>query len=478
VRRAIAAAGIALALAAVTTPVAHAGDAPQPLLSAEAEAYAMRVEYDLPVPAGSGTVAHVDATAQRSASVESGHGLAAAPTQFDAVVGGKFADPAGSGHAVNHVPQVECNSPSDDPTHVFRFPTDTSSQEASSPATSYAYASCGAGPSVELRAHVGDPTAAAAKDPSAAVAPAAAESSGASIRPDKGVLNAEAASTAQGLALAGGLITIGSVSAYGASATAGTPGTASSTANVAISDIRAGGVAFSLTFTGVGPAESVTVAVAGKSVPLGDAAGQAVLAAANQALAATGCSMTVTSDPARYPEGFLFSRPQPDLGVKDDGSLAASYRGGLLVVCDVPDNPVATATKFSPERFQALIGFVYTSVAAQPGTDIGGFGLGDLGGTPGATALPAAVTPTQHALGLGPSATVVPVGGAPAAASPAAATASTAAPPSIITSFLRPLPAGARWTLLVSCLALWAWLTHLGIARLLGIGARDEDSQP
>jgi hypothetical protein len=306
------------------------------------------------------------------------------------------------------------------------------------------------------------------------VSPATAESSGAEIAPDRGVLRAAAASTAQGISLAGGAITIGSVSATGVSATDGTPGSASSEADVLISDIDVAGSHFSLGFTGSAADEAVTLTVGGQSVPIGDSAARTVVDGANQALAALGCTMTVVSDPAAYPQGFLFARPQPDIGVADDGSLAASYRGGLLIVCNVPDNPVAQATKFYPERFQALIGFVYTSVAAK--ADIGGFGIGDTGGLAGGPTLDgAAVVPTQAALGLGNSQAPVALPGTSATAA-SASRGVAAEPASFITSILKPLPPGARWALLLSCLALWAWLTHLALTRLVGIGAKDEDA--
>jgi hypothetical protein len=303
------------------------------------------------------------------------------------------------------------------------------------------------------------------------VSPAAAEASGASIEPDKRVLRASASSTANGIALAGGAITIGSVQASGASATAGTPGSGASEADVVISGITIAGTTFSLSFTGSGANEAVTLGIAGQELPIGDSAAKAVMTAANAALASTGCTIAVVSDPAKYPQGFLFSRPQPDIGVKDDGSLAASYRGGLLVVCDVPDNPVAQATKFSPERFQALLGFVYTSVAANG--DVGGFGIGDTGGDgSGGIGLGGAVVPTESTLGIG--AGTAPVG-LPAPVQLAATTARTlGTPDSLLTRVLKPLSPGERWALLVTCLALWAWLTHLGLTRLLGIGPKAE----
>lgn len=459
---------------AAAAPAAPADDPPpsDALLSATADAYALRVEYDLPVPAGTGTVGHVTATAQRSASVETSHGLAAAPSELDPVVGGKYADPQGSGHPVNKLPQVECHHPAENPTNVFRFPTGTNADTAGVPATSYAYASCSSGPAVDVRAHVGDPTAPA---PSEGEGAALVASKG-SIHPDHGVLTAAARSSASGIALGGGLVRIGSVTAAGESVTGGTPGTARSVADVLLSDIQVGGVTFSLAFTG----STVTVTSGAVSVPLEDAAGQAVIAAANAALTPSGCTLTVGNDPAAYPQGFLFARPQPDLGVRDDGSLAASYRGGMLVVCDIPDNPVAQATQFSPERFQALIGFVYTSVAA--GADVGGFGLADLGGQGGA---PAALDGDALVAGAPAASAFVPDGaaaglgsqeqggrGATGGAGPAEDVTS------VLTSFFAPLPAGARWALALASIVLWAWLTHLAATRLLGIGARDEGAVP
>jgi hypothetical protein len=467
---------VVLVVAVAVVPTAGAASASRvddppasgALLSATADAYAMRVEYDLPVPAGTGTVGHVSATAQRSPSVETSHGLAAAPSELDPVVGGKYADPQGSGHPVNKLPQVECHHPAENPTSIFRFPTGTNEQTAGVPATSYAYANCTSGPAVDVRAHVGDPSAPTPTDGEGA----AIVASKGSIHPDHGVLTAVASSSASGITLGGGVVRIGSVSASGESVTAGTPGTARSVADVLLSDIQVAGLTFSLAFT----ESTVTLSSGGASVPIDDAAAQAVITAANAALAPSGCTLTVGKDPADYPQGFLFARPQPDLGVRDDGSLAASYRGGLLVVCDIPDNPVAQATQFSPERFQALVGFVYTSVAA--GDDVGGFGLADLGGQGGSAA---ALAGDAFAAGATPAPAFVP-GGATGELAPQATSApggtgdarSAEDVTSVFTSFFEPLPAGARWALALASIVLWAWLTHLALTRLLGIGARDE----
>ena len=464
-------------LLAVVPVVARADDAPTKdagsLLAAVAEAYALRVEYDLPVPAGTGTVAHVTASASRSGSGELAHGLAAAPTAFEPVVGGKYADPQSTGHPVNKVPNAECNYPSDKPSNVFRFPTDTNADTAGVAATSFAAATCGAGPSVDLRARDVDPS-----DPTMATASSAeGVASEASIRPDRGVLSAGAFSHAQGVSLAGGQIRIGSITATGGSKTSGTPGSAATVATVEINDIEIAGVRFSLAFTGSGAGESVTGTVAGTPVPIAAAAAQEVIDAANVALKATGgCELTVVSDPSRYPQGFLFGRPEPQLGVHGDGSLAASFRGGLLVLCDVPDNPVAQATKFSPERFQALVGFVFTSVAATD--DVGGFGIGDLASAPLGGLLPlVGLTPATPSA-LHPP---MPAFAAPGPASIALPNATDVASPgsgpstSTFTSLLPPLSPSTRWIVAALCLLVWAALTHLGLTRLLTIGGVRDD---
>ncbi|MBV8691987.1 MAG: hypothetical protein JOY57_10040, partial [Actinobacteria bacterium] len=97
-RLAAAAASVAL----LVLPVALMGPAradgpaavgPDGVISGQAESYAMRVEYDLPLPAGSGTIAHVSGEARRSKAGENAKGIAAAPTEMDAVVGGKYIDP-------------------------------------------------------------------------------------------------------------------------------------------------------------------------------------------------------------------------------------------------------------------------------------------------------------------------------------------------------------------------------------------------
>src|SRR5205823_2085924 len=151
-------------------------------------------------------------------------------------------------------------------------------------------------------------------------------------------------------------------------------------------DIDAGGDSFSLASTISGGNSAVILTTGSSAVPIDSSAAQQTLTAANAALKPAGCTLTPLLTPDHYPQGFLFSRPEPELGVKPDGSLAASSRGGLLVVCDVPKNPASDATQFSPERLQALFGFVYTSTIAHP--DVGGFGIGDTAGPPGLPGIP------------------------------------------------------------------------------------------
>jgi hypothetical protein len=443
-------------------------------LSATAESYAYRVEYDLPLPAGTGTVAHVNATIARSPSGESAHGTAAAPTEFDAVVAGKYIDPTGTGHPQRRLPQAECAYPGKLLDRRFAFPTDTQAETAGLPATSYAIANCQAGPQAQLRVRngpVGDPYASMVPAPSGMIT-SDAVSSDALARPDKDVLVATSQSRAQGLAVAGGVLHIGSVVASGASQTAGAARTGHSTASVSVSDIDAGGVKFSLESSQTDGTSHVDLTAGGVTVPLASSQGQTVLSAANAALQPVGCGMSVLASPAHYPQGFLFSRPEPETGVKPDGSLAASYHGGLVIVCDVPNNPAAQATQFSPERVQILVGFVYTSAAAH--APVGGFNLGDIAGGP-----------TDNTSSRLPGQTITPAILRQSATSPDAVAAPGLAgagvTPPAVAPVARSLPhlrasAGpfgmdptARWILAAVCLVVWGILTHLGISRLLAV---------
>jgi hypothetical protein len=298
-----------------------------------------------------------------------------------------------------------------------------------------------------------------------------AASSDALARPNHDVLETDATSRASGVSLAGGALHIGSVVASGASSTTGSKGGGKSRAAVTINDVSVGGTTFSISSVDSGDgAQKVELTSGGQTLPADSTPAKAVVAAANQGLKPVGCSMSVLSDPSRYPQGFVFARPDPEVGVRKDGTLAASYRGGLLLVCEVPDNPAAQATKFSPERFQVLVGFVYTSAAANPAA--GGFGLGDLAGgvgrplslgSPGIGLAPAPGQPAGLAVPSGSPA----LGGTAAAGSstPPPATAARPRPKPIAAVGPLGMGTGTRVLLGLVCVVAWGWLTHVGASR-------------
>src|SRR6202008_3703775 len=83
------------ALGTVLVPFAPGvgADEPTSVASAEVQSYAIRVEYDIPLPVSPGPIPHVVGDVRRSGAGENAKGLAAAPTAFDAVVGGAYYDP-------------------------------------------------------------------------------------------------------------------------------------------------------------------------------------------------------------------------------------------------------------------------------------------------------------------------------------------------------------------------------------------------
>ena len=442
-----------------------AASGPPGTIAATAEAFAYRIEYDIPLPVGTGTVGHVNATVSRAPSGESAHGIAAAPTEFDVVVGGKYIDPTGSGHPQRTLPQAECYYPGALLNTRFVFPTDTQKETAGLPPTSYAVANCGAGPTSELHAHNGPVSDPGAANPGVV---ADAASSDAQARPDHDVLEATASSNASGIALAGGALRIGGVVASGTSSTTGKAGDGHTKASISINDIQAGGTDFSLSSVDTGTGSKVELTTGGQTSGIDSAQAKSTVASANQGLAPTGCRLSVLTDPDRYPQGFVFSRPEPAVGVHKDGTLAASYRGGLLIVCDAPDNPVADATKFSPQRIQMLVGFVYTSAAANPAA--GGFGLGDLAGGPVAPLVSrssGAGSPLASAQAAGlpvPNASPAATGTGPAAPS-VGPRATRARPKSIAAIGPIGMSTLTRVLLALVCITGWAWLTHLGASR-------------
>jgi hypothetical protein len=479
--------GVAAAMAAMALPAALASGparaeapssgGPAGITDAQVESYAMRLEYDIPLPVGTGTVAHVSGDARRSSGGENAKGVAASPSELDAVVGGKYIDPQGTGHPVRRLPQSECFYPGSLVDTHFAFPTDTQGETTSGPPVGYSTARCSAGPQVEL--HGNAQSSDAKGGPLAVASPAMTAgtvSSDAYAYPSKGTLIADTASRSSGISVLGGVMTIGSVQATGRSTTNGAPKGGATRADIAVSDINAGGVRFSLSSASVNGEERIEVTAAGQTVPVSSAAGKALIDAANAAIKPQGCTMTPLTTPDSYPQGFLFSRPNPEIGVRPDGTLAASYRGGLLVVCDMPKTLTDNFGGFSPQRAQMLFGFAYTSTAASTTNDTGGFNLGDLGGGAvlggGGPVLSTSPSGVLGRTSASPSFSVpAPVAGGgetPAAAPSSPPTTIAPSIPHRLAAIRFPRMDGRlRWVLGLIGLVGWALLTHLGARRFL-----------
>jgi hypothetical protein len=448
---------LAMGVAALPFAPGVGADEPTVLASAEVESFALRVEYDIPLPVSPGTIPHVVGDVRSSGAGENAHGLAAAPTHFDAVVGGTYFDPGKDDESVmpcamadrsacNFPPQAECFYPGDLLDTDFRFPTETRESLSALPSTSYATARCSAGPEIELHA-VG-----AGDGPAASVASAAAH---ADARPVEGVMQGSTSARAKGINLAGGAITVASIETSGHSEVTGKPGGQRTEAKVALTDINAGGTRFSIA--------NDQLLIAGSAIPVDSSAAQSFIDSVNDGLAPSRCTLALGTNPARYPQGFLLSRKEPRIGVAEDGSYAASMKGGLIVLCDLPDE-LGTGTDFKPQRLQAVLGFAYTSAAADD--EPGGFGIGNLAdvGVLGETsAAPSTGVPPLP--DLAPLAAPLDAAAAPPA-DPAQLTTRRAAvdlPPPLGDFDMDP---ATRWLLALVSVITWAALTHAGIRRL------------
>lgn len=463
-----AAALAALAIPATLSPhparADATGDAPSGVLSGQVDSFAMRVEYDIPLPVGTGTVAHVGGEIRSSQAGENAHGIAGAPTEMDAVVSGKYIDPQGTGKPQRRLPQSECFYPGSLLDTHFYFPTETQAETQGVPPTGSAASQCSAGPQIDLRSRVQSTD--VPGGPASALAPVVTVGSAASnalARPVKGVLDAATESAASDISVLGGVVKIGSIVASGHSSTDGNAGGAQSRADIKVSDIDAGGVHFSLASSTINGKEVVDLVVAGQTVDVDSSAAKTVIDAANAAIGPQGCTITPLTSPNSYPQGYLFSRPQPDIGVKADGTSASSYRGGLLIVCDPPRALTDNFGGFSPQRAQMLVGFAYTSTTAR--AEVGGFSLGDLGGvlvgTPGTPFISGTGSLPDTGLGGLPAT-------APAATGAPAGPAARSAPPRPLAA-IGPVPLSGGVRLLLGLLGLvgWAMLTNMGARRFL-----------
>jgi hypothetical protein len=371
------------------------------------------------------------------------------------VVGGTYFDPGKDDESVmpcsmadrsacNFPPQTECFYPGDLLDTDFRFPTETRESLDGVPPTSYATARCGAGPEVELHAvGVGD-------GPAATVAAAAAD---AHARPDDNVMKGSTSSRAEGVSLAGGAVTVATIEASGHSEVTGKPGGQRTEAHVALTDVVAGGTRFSLV--------NDKVVVGGQEMAVDSAAAQSFFDSLNAGLAPSRCTIALGTEPAKYPQGFLLSRKEPRIGTADDGTYAASMRGGLIVLCDLPDE-LGTGTDFKPQRLQAVLGFAFTAASAT--AEPGGFGIGDLAGPSGDIRTPsgADVAGVEVAAPATPSLDPAPIVPAtPQALRPARA---ARAVPTPLGDF--DMDPATRWLLGLASVVVWAALTHAGASRL------------
>ena len=440
------------------------------VLSAEAEAYALRVEYDIPLPLGPGTIPHVVGEVRRSQAGENAKGIAGAPTHFDAVVGGTYYDPDKENKGEENLPpQTECFYPGNLLDTHFAFPSDTKPDGSTKPIppTSFASARCAAGPEVELRAvgqglgTPGSPT-----EPLGAALSVGTSAADALIRPAKDVLGSAAAARAEGISIGGGAITIAAVEAAGRSQVSGKPGSQATESRVSISEINAGGTVFSI--------RDDQLVVGGQAMPLSSDGAAAVVEGVNAGLAGMGCRLDLLTKPARYPQGFLFSRPDPQTGLDESGRFAGSMKGGLVVLCDLPE-ATSAGTDFKPQRLQVVVGFVYTGASAEE--EAGGFGIGDLGGVFSETPLG---TPPPVVAGMGVTAPLdtpavaaaltpapSPVGEPPAAPPPEGGTGGAEVAQPILADF--DMDPATRWAIGIVSLVVWAALTHAGAVRLRGL---------
>lgn len=426
-------------------------------LVAELDALGVRVEYDVPVPASIGSVPQVVGTARRTGGGEAANGIAAAPSRLDPVVGGTLSNAdkkPRSGDEID-LPQAECAFPGALADIDFTFPADLRPETAGQAPIGWSSARCGAGPAVELHATAASPDRVLQLGPAVSVGGVVGDGAAGPVR---GLLSATASAKATAVSILDGVVEVDSVIATGASHTNGEAGGATTEATVDLTGISLAGLRFDL--------RDGDVVVDGTPLPIGGSAASAFLRGVSAALEPSGCGVTVLDEPSAYPQGFLFSRPEPELGVEEDGTAAGSMTGGLLVQCDLPVD-LTKPTGFSPQRVQVMLGFVYTSVTARE--DIGGFGIGDIGGGTPAGGSGEGLVPTGGSGLPGLSAAAPGENGAVTAPSPTTPASRTGGTGDAVTERIRLLAANfaaSRPWVWVAALALWVLLTHRGLERV------------
>jgi hypothetical protein len=439
-------------------------------IGGETEAFALRLEYDIPLPAGPGTIPDVIGEIRRSYG-ENAKGLAAAPTNLGAVVAGDVYDPwsgyngndgplhVGSVQTGvnppfdphNNLPTTECFYPGQGADTAVRYPTDfrsTNPATTNVPPVSYAHAQCSPGPQTQLIAW-----AASADSPGTATAPVGAVihtgavQGEALLRPVNGVVRTSTRASAKAVTILGGAIRIGSIEAEGSSSSEGPGGTAATTGHVAISNISAAGQTFSLA--------NDEITFAGQTVPVDSSPAQSFIEGLNGALSPTGCQLSLLGPASSYPQGYLLSRKPPALGVAKDGTYAASMNGGMLVLCDLPKS-ISDPTTFSPQRAQILVGFEYSMARANDAP--GGFSFGGLAG---GISKPAHELTVTHTLpGTKGTAAVA----AKAVDAPASQQQALSSLPRSVR--VNPLSAATRWVLIAAGLAALIVATNIAMRRL------------
>lgn len=426
--------------------VSQAADGLNGLVTAEAESYALRVQYDIPLPVGAGDIPHTVGEIRRTTAGENAKGLAGAPTHLGAVVAGQyinpnkeFDDPAD----YNRPPQAECFYPGDLVDVQFGFPTNVRKETENLPPISKSTAQCSAGPRSQLTGN-------AQYFEGFGVGARELESTSL-MRADHGVDKAETSAHATNVKIAEGAIQIGRIGIAGESSVTGNKGGNATATRLTISDIVVGPLKFSIA--------DDRLIVGDQNVPLLGNIGQGIIDQANNLLVASQCRIDVVTQPTKYPQGFLFARPAPKVGLSEDGTFAASMRAGLMVLCDLPE--AVTPGDLSPQRVQIVVGFAYTAASAT--ADPGGFGLGSLGGNgdsgPSLGSIGSITAPLPS---LGGDVTT-PV--AETATKPGRKPVATIAKP-VLPIAVTPLNGSTRMTLLLLCAVAWALLTHFGLTRL------------
>jgi hypothetical protein len=452
-------------------------------LAGETEAFALRVEYDIPLPASAGTIPEVVGEIRRT-NGENSKGLAAAPTAFDAVVGGAVYDPystyngndgplllpnikVGSTQVPrntgvnppvnphNRLPTTECFYPGQGTNTTVKYPTDFRPGTSSVPPVSYANAQCSPGPQTQLTAWAaaadspGYPT-----EPIGGVIHSGAVQGEALLRPNKGVVESSTRASAKAVTILGGVIRIGSIEAEGSSNAEGPGGKAATRGHVAITNITAAGQTFSLA--------DDEISFGGQSFPTSSQQAHSFMDGLNASLASSGCKLAILGPAEKYPQGYLLSRKPPTLGVAKDGTYAASMNGGMLVLCDIPAS-ISGPTTFTPQRAQILVGFEYSMARAVNAP--GGFSFGGLLG--GAIKPPHTVTVVNNIPGTSGTKPQQDVGGGGQGPSMQPQQQALGASPQ--SARVTPLAAGTRWALIAAGLILLMVATNVAARKLRNI---------